>query len=249
MQYKALICDVDGTLVQNRPDARPSNYLKESIKIARQKAHVGIATARPYLMVKEVMDEIELSSPCILSSGVQIFDPVTKKTLVEHILPSENLPFIYNAIEKLGVQCIVQERENRVAFSSSYQPKNPFYVYIPTFSEELAASFAETIAEIPDLILHKMVAREPGRSDYVITNKMATKQEAVLTVARTLGIDPSEIIGVGDGYNDVPLLMACGLKVAMGNAVDELKEMADYVAPTVDEDGVADVINRYLLYN
>ena len=41
--------------------------------------------------------------------------------------------------------------------------------------------------------------------------------------------------------------MACGLKVAMGNAVDDLKAIADYIAPTVDEDGVADVINKFIL--
>ena len=60
-------------------------------------------------------------------------------------------------------------------------------------------------------------------------------------------IEQYEIIGVGDGYNDFPLLMACGLKVAMGNATEDLKEIADYIAPTVDEDGVADVIEKFVL--
>jgi len=41
--------------------------------------------------------------------------------------------------------------------------------------------------------------------------------------------------------------MACGLKVAMGNATEDLKEIADYIAPTVDEDGVADVIEKFVL--
>lgn len=41
--------------------------------------------------------------------------------------------------------------------------------------------------------------------------------------------------------------MACGLKVAMGNAVQDLKEIADYIAPSVDEDGIADVIEKFVL--
>ena len=45
----------------------------------------------------------------------------------------------------------------------------------------------------------------------------------------------------------MPLLMACGLKVAMGNGVPELKEIADYVAPSVDEDGISDVIEKFVL--
>jgi hydroxymethylpyrimidine pyrophosphatase-like HAD family hydrolase len=62
-----------------------------------------------------------------------------------------------------------------------------------------------------------------------------------------LGVRYEEIIGVGDGHNDVPLLEAVGLKVAMGNAPDEVKAIADYVAPKLSEDGVADVIQRYIL--
>ena len=62
-----------------------------------------------------------------------------------------------------------------------------------------------------------------------------------------LNIKTDEIIGIGDGYNDFPLLMACGLKVAMGNAVEELKAIADYIAPSVEEDGVVDVINKFVV--
>jgi hypothetical protein len=43
--------------------------------------------------------------------------------------------------------------------------------------------------------------------------------------------------------------MACGLKVAVGNAVEELKEIADYIAPPLEEDGVADVINKFVLHS
>ena len=50
---------------------------------------------------------------------------------------------------------------------------------------------------------------------------------------------------MGDGYNDFSLLMACGLKVAMGNAVEELKSIADYIAPTVENDGLSNVIAKY----
>jgi hypothetical protein len=49
------------------------------------------------------------------------------------------------------------------------------------------------------------------------------------------------------GYNDFSMMMACRLKVAMGNAVPELKEIAHYIAPSVDNDGVADVIERFVL--
>jgi hydroxymethylpyrimidine pyrophosphatase-like HAD family hydrolase len=64
---------------------------------------------------------------------------------------------------------------------------------------------------------------------------------------KKLHLKKDEIIGVGDGYNDFPLLMACGLKVAMGNAVPDLKEIADYIAPSVVEDGVVDIISKFIV--
>lgn len=62
-----------------------------------------------------------------------------------------------------------------------------------------------------------------------------------------MGISTSEIIGIGDHYNDFPLLMACGFKVAMGNAVPELKAIADYIAPSVENNGLADVLEKFVL--
>jgi hypothetical protein len=79
-----------------------------------------------------------------------------------------------------------------------------------------------------------------------ITDALASKLHGVVEVARMLHIKTEDIIGVGDGYVDFPLLMACGLKIAMGNAVPELKAIADFIAPTVDEDGVAVVIDKFI---
>ena len=71
--------------------------------------------------------------------------------------------------------------------------------------------------------------------------------EGAASIAKKLGISRKEIIACGDGYNDYPLLMAAGLKVAMGNAISDLKEIADYIAPPVQKDGVADVIEKFIL--
>ncbi len=93
-----------------------------------------------------------------------------------------------------------------------------------------------------------MSHEDPKRFGIMIGHTEATKQHGIQQVAKHLGINTHEMIGIGDGYNDFPLLMACGLKVAMGNAVDELKAIADYIAPPVTKDGVADVIEKYILH-
>ena len=247
MRYQALICDVDGTLIENSREALPSARVRAAISKARGKALIGIATARPYLFVKPVMETVELTSPCILGNGVQIYDPLTDKVLIENQLPTNDIKEISQIVQELGVVCTVQETHARIPLTPDYSPVNPLYIFVPTFPEELTATFLDAMSQIENVIVHKMIAWEKGKVDYFITNHKATKQQAVLEVAQILGIKTEEIIGVGDGYNDFPLLMACGLKVAMGNAVEDLKAIADYVAPTVDQDGVADVIEKYIL--
>lgn len=247
MKYKALICDVDGTLIENKRDAHPSPSVKNAIKQIQQTIHVGIATARPYIFVEDLIDELHLQSPCILANGAQIYDPGEKKYLIQHSLPLDTLERIFSTIRKLDVSCTVQEMKKRIIFTEDYHPEEPLYIYVPPFADRYTEAFVEGITSIPTLTLHKMEAWEKGKLDYLITHQHATKQHAIVELARILGIETHEIIGIGDGYNDFPLLMACGLKIAMGNAVDELKAIADFIAPSVEEDGVATVIEKFLL--
>lgn len=72
----------------------------------------------------------------------------------------------------------------------------------------------------------------------------ATKGEGILRLAAHLGLRPEETMGIGDGGNDVTMVQMAGIGVAMGNAEDSLKEIADYVTLTNDEDGVAAAIER-----
>ncbi len=79
-----------------------------------------------------------------------------------------------------------------------------------------------------------------------INEKGATKGQAILTLAEYLGIDPSQTIGFGDGANDISMMKAVGIGVAMENAIDEVKEAADLVTLTNDEDGVAVALEKIL---
>ena len=73
------------------------------------------------------------------------------------------------------------------------------------------------------------------------------KATAARRLARLAGVDASQIIAAGDSYNDLPLFEASGLCIAMADAPDELKDLADYTAPTVDEDGLAVAIEEFVM--
>jgi hypothetical protein len=74
-----------------------------------------------------------------------------------------------------------------------------------------------------------------------------SKGRALEALASYLGISLAEVMAIGDGINDIPLLSVAGLAIAMGNAPDEVKAVADYITLDVDHSGVAAAIEKFLL--
>jgi HAD superfamily hydrolase (TIGR01484 family) len=246
-QYKAIMLDVDGTTVVNHPDALPSKKVQEAIKKAAKKLKIGAVTGRPFFALKPVADLLPYNSPLIVSGGAQIID--TQGSIIwEKKIPKEDTAEICKLLKKYDMQALIQEDGDKdVHYSPSYSAQEAISIAAADLTAELADELIKDLKPFKDLSYHKIVGWTTGTTWVQINHAQATKQHAILSVAELLGIQTQEIIGVGDGYNDFPLLMACGLKVAMGNAVPELKEIADYVAPPVEDDGLVNVIERYIL--
>jgi len=248
MKYKALLCDVDGTLVPNKEEGMPSQKVIQAIKKASEKISVGVATARSYWQIAHILDVLPLSGPCIITGGAQIIDPTTRKTFVEHTITIEDVKKVASIGSSLGITFTVANREGEYPFSMSSIPDSPLDLYTQAISVNQADAFIQLISHISTVSMHKALAW--GNSNMVhvtIAHPEASKNDGVVEVAKLLGISTEEVIGVGEGYNDFPFLMACGLRVAMGNAVEDVKAIADYTVATVEEDGVVELIDRFIL--
>lgn len=249
MKYKAIISDIDGTLTDIKRDALPSDKVTQSIKHASNKIIFCLATGRPFQFVTYLTDYLQLQSPIISDNGAVITDSKTKVVLWEAPLAHEEAKEVLkitNHYDLTRASCDTANLENPKVISENMKiRKISVHGLIPKEAEKLVKLLEE---QFKDLAIVKAAAFE-GKEfmDVYISNAEATKQHAVLKLAEILQIQTHEIIGIGDHYNDFPLLMACGLKVAMGNAVPELKAIADYIAPDVDHDGVADVIEKFVL--
>ncbi len=105
------------------------------------------------------------------------------------------------------------------------------------------------------LALLRRIRRADGRATYVFSARdslevlppRSSKGAALRRMARLLRIPLRQVVAVGDELNDLTMIQVAGLGVAMGNAPRELRRVADYVAPSNDEDGLAEVIRRFVL--
>lgn len=246
--FKALITDVDGTLIPNKKEGMPSPRIKEAIKKAKKHLHVGVATSRPLFMLTEIFKYLEFSGPSIINAGSQVIDVKTKKILWEQPILLSDVPKIFAILNKFKRKVWVHDYDKDIELSQSYVPKKPLNVYMFGLFQDKVKEVTQLLSNIPTIAAHPTPDWSFGKVGISISHISATKQHGIFELAKILKINTHDIIGVGDGGNDFPLLMACGLKVAMGNADENLKAIADYVAPTVDEDGLADVIEKFVLH-
>lgn len=248
LKYKALLSDVDGTLIPNTKDSSvPSENVTQAINKASKIIHVGIATSRPLAFSERILNHLNLTSPCIISGGAQIYDPIKKEIVYEKNMEKKSVKEIFKIINKHDLTLLDDGRggmgdikEKDIVYFTQ------FWIHIPDIKnlDKIISDFSN----IPEISIHKIVSRFSQQvTELIISHTEATKQFGILKIAEILGISTHEIIAIGDGYNDFPLLMAAGLKVAMGNGVDDIKEIADYIAPNVENDGVANVIEKFVL--
>jgi 5-amino-6-(5-phospho-D-ribitylamino)uracil phosphatase len=247
MRYKALILDLDGTTVPRRIDGMPSPGVTQAISQARNLIHVCVATGRPLSRAEDILRHLQLTGPCVINNGTQLYDPVKKVVLREVPLGQEFVKPIFAVLNEYKGVYYVFDGDNNVRFNGNNIPDKVFSMFVEDLSKKDVDEISGRLSGISGVATHKIVSWTPGKWCIDITNASATKLHGLVEIFKILEISHDEAIGVGDGHNDFPLLMACGLKVAMGNAVPELKEIADFIAPSVEDDGVAVVIEKYIL--
>lgn len=252
MKYKALILDYDGTTAaysyKELPQL-PNDKVTLSLKAAEQHLSVVFATSRPLSHMKPILSHLNINGYAILASGAQIIDSLTQKTLWKQPLDPRVIPTLLQLVNKYHLEAYWNDFVERHHVSGDLLSNSSemAYMYLTNIPLKYQKIIESKLKQLSTIAIHKFHSPKHGMSEIIVSDILATKQHAIVHVAKLLKIDTKAMIGVGDNHNDFPLLMACGLKIAMGNAVDDLKAIADFVAPSVDEDGVATVIDKFIL--
>lgn len=239
--------DVDGTAMPFRKDAVPRPKVIEAIHKAKKFVRVSVSTSRPLFMARDIIKILGANAPCSVNDSTKIYDPVKDKVLQTIYLDQKHAMVAKKVFEEKKIPFYINVGNREYSYHGGPLPKRICGLFATNITESAADNLVDTITDRVSVSAQKFHTWTPGLFWMTVTNTFATKLHSVHTIAELIGAKPEEIIGIGDGYNDFPLLEASGLKIAMGNAVPELKAIADFVAPSVDDDGVATVIEKFIL--
>lgn len=267
MMYKLIAIDMDGTLL--RVDKTISTITQKAIQKARAKGvKVVLASGRPIEGLVRYLDELDISShdDYVMSFNGSIVQNVkTKEVISKKILKGSDLAYLYELSKSLGANIHAFSNEGCITpkmnkYSDLEGEINGIPVlkidYATISSEEDIIKvmmvdepeiLAEVIAKMPAEVYEKYTVVQSAPYFLEFLNKESSKGTAVRELALSLGIAREEVMCIGDAGNDLDMIQFAGLGVAMGNAFDEVKEAADYITKNNEEDGVAHVIEKFIL--
>lgn len=266
--YKLVAIDMDGTLLKE--DKTISERTKKAIQSAREKGvTVVLATGRPIEGVSRYLKELDMYSEkdYVLSyNGALIQKTKSKEAVAKVALKGEDLHYLRKLSNELGV--------NIHAFSEKkglITPKNSKYTEVEAEINNIEIhemnidniSDDEVMIKIMMIdepeILEKAVGNLPKEvyEKYTVVrstpffleflNKDVNKGVGVEMLAKHLGLNKDSVMTLGDAGNDLHMIEYAGLGIAMENAFDEVKEAADYITDSNDNDGVAKAIEKFIL--
>lgn len=247
MKYKAIIFDLDGTAIPNNFNGIPSEQLINTISNAQNTIKLCAATGRSISMAKDILSALQLKDPCVISAGTQIINPLTDEILWEVTLESDDVKEILKICTPYPYEVLVRNELIGEGGSAALRAisGNINVIYVMGCAENDAEVMLTELNKLNDVTAAGVRSWSLDKVDLHITHRDATKEHAVSELLRILGLSKDEVIGVGDGDNDIHLFAGVGLKVAMGNSTNKLKSLSDEITDSVDDNGLARTINKY----
>ena len=265
---KVLVLDIDGTLTNSQKVI--TGNTKTAIIEAMKRGHkVMLASGRPTPGMKKYALELELANydGYLLSfNGGKIIHCKTGEIIFQKVLPSLVIKSLYNyAIEK-GCGLVTYLGDDIILATEKDE-----YIEIESKINEMECKKVTNFVDyVSDYNLNKMLMTAPPEKAAVFVEELQEKFKDVLSIYRSelffieimpknvdkaasldimltsLGITKDDVICCGDGFNDKSMIEYAGVGVAMENAQPAVKEVADYITKSNDEDGIVHVIDKFI---
>lgn len=265
---KLIAVDVDGTLVNTK--GKITNKTRDALITANNAGHeVMIVSGRP---TKGLRDQAKILGfdkfGGILSSfnGGMLYDFKNKKILANHPMSLDLAKEILSFSKDLDLGLIIPKGDVIVTDDSSdfYAKRESKILNMPikevvNLRDELDFSPNKLLfTQDPDKIdpgANKLLEKFADRTYQVKSSRFfhevmplgLSKGKSILEACNIFGIDRKDVIAFGDEMNDLSMLEVAGTAVAMANAIEKIKEIADYVTKSNNEDGIAYYLENFVL--
>ena len=269
-RYKLLVVDIDGTLLDKNNDISDADMtaLKEASDTG---IRVSLSTGRVVVASMPFIKRMGLDGYHMFFDGALVYNPRTKEEVYVEPIDLELVRQMIGFSREIGLDFDLYSITHFFAERETWATdiRRYFFKLIPTIvdfreiwqkermikgtlvvaSDEDKDKADEFVRHFQDSLNFSWTGTPayPGIDFINIISKNASKGKALEALISFLEIDYSEVMAIGDGVNDVSLISAAGFGVAMDNAAEELKAVADYITLDVDNNGVAAAVNRFLL--
>ena len=253
---KIVFTDLDGTLTKEHGKIDIVNK-PIIVKLTSIGIPVVLSTGRPLPYVIPLCKQFGLSNYVITSNGAEVYNIKAKKVIYQSIISKENIEKLDNLIKKYKMLFMANSITKR------YTNKTDVLGFVNVNSlldinEDLSQVVVESLDLQDMMVFRKDLEKETtlkvanktkhiveGKLLYYdITNKDSSKGEAIKTLCKHLNIDIQRTMAIGDSINDVDMFNVVGYKVAVSNASDELKALADTITLSNKENGVATILGQ-----
>lgn len=266
-----LVLDIDGTIAGDSNEIREP--VKQAVRAAQAKGiQVAIATGRMYQSALRFYQDLGATLPLMVYQGALIKDPATNTVHRHWTVPSQLANALLNYFEQpeLRAKLSVHFYINDQLYVREMTPETEDYLDRSTIQAIPVGDLRTTLYQEPTKVL--ALAKEVELIDALLielrqrylptelyltksvatffeaTNPLVNKGSAVQYLAEDyLGLQPENVMVVGDNFNDLEMIQYAGIGVAMGNAPEPVKALANWVAPSVEADGVSAAIEEFLL--
>lgn len=268
MDDKILVLDIDGTLTNSQKEISPTTKAG-LINIMERGHRIILASGRPTPGMRRYEEELELEKygGYLLSfNGARIVECQSGEIVYQRTLPLTLLPGFYGFAKRNGCGLVTYLGDEVI---SAFEPDE--YIELEARINNMPVRQVKNFLSFVDFDINKCLMTAGPDKAAVLEKELQEKYGGVASIYRsepffieimpknvdkassldkmleTIGMTRENVICCGDGFNDVSMIKYAGIGVAMGNAQQAVKEVADYITSTNDEDGLVQVIDRFIL--